>query len=412
MKFKVKKQISFALIRAIQKIKPNDPLKVIFDSIDWSFIPPLVEKFYSPKGNEAYNPISIFKCFLLPYLGEAKSMNDVSKRLKFDTRLQFLCGFYDGNTPSAGTFSNHKSKWKEDTFYKIMRTLIAQLIALGVLKGNKIALDSSDIPAYSNPRKHSDPDAKWGCKEKDHFFFGYKIHLVVDTESGLPIDAIVTPGNHADSPYAKPLINRTKELVSPKVAAMDAGYDSHDNYMTCVTSGITPIIKLNKRKSKSRNEGIDLFSELKIPKTGADLITIGDSFLCPATYLRLQKDGKEPKRANRQKLLCPHRDCPLASKCKPLKGRGRTFYVYPTGKLRQHGDIPRDSKEWKLLYNLRTSVERCFSELKNQHMLKNPKVRGIVNVAIHALLSIIALIVKRIKNLILKDRLRIGIATT
>lgn len=412
MKFKVKKQISFSLIRAIRKIKPSDPLKVIFDAIDWSFIPPLVERFYSPQGNEAYNPISIFKCFLLPYLGEAKSMNDVTKRLEFDTRLQFLCGFYDDNTPSAGTFSNHKSKWKEDTFHRIMRTLIAQLIALSVLKGNKIAIDSSDISAYSNPRKHSDSDAKWGCKKEDHFFFGYKIHLVVDTDSGLPIEAIVTPGNHADSPYAKPLINRTKELVSPKVAAMDAGYDSHDNYMACAVSGITPIIKLNKRRSKPRNVGVNLFSELKIPKTGSDLLLVGDSFLCPATYLRLRKDGKDPRRANRQKLLCPYKNCPLASKCKPLKGHGRTFYVYPTAKLRQFGDIPRDSKEWKLFYNLRTSVERCFSELKGQHLLENPKVRGIVNVAIHAFLSIIALIVKRTMNLILKDRLRIGIATT
>ncbi|MEA3431648.1 MAG: hypothetical protein U9R01_03060, partial [candidate division WOR-3 bacterium] len=73
MKFKTKRQLSFELLRAVQRIKPDDPLKIVFDFIDWSFIPPLVEKFYSSQGNEAYNPVSIFKCFLLPYFGEARS---------------------------------------------------------------------------------------------------------------------------------------------------------------------------------------------------------------------------------------------------------------------------------------------------------------------------------------------------
>ena len=411
MKFKIKRQLSFALSQTIQRIKPNDPLNIIFDLMDWSFIPPLVEKFYSPQGNEAYNPVSIFKCFLLPYLGEAKSMNDASERLKFDTRLQFLCEFYDGNTPSAGTFSNHKSKWKDDTFYKIMRTLISQLIAIGVISGKNIALDSSHIFAYSNPHKHSDPDAQWGCKHEDHYFFGYKIHLVVDTKSQLPIDAIVTPGNKADSPYAKPLIESAKELVSTETACMDAAYDARDNYQACIDAGITPIIDFNKRGKKPLPKDPNLFSVLKVPPTGRDLIRIGNNFFCPATNLRLTRDGKDPKRTNRRKILCNHKNCPLASKCKSLKGHGRTFYVYPSKDIRLYGDIPRDSDEWKHLYNLRTSVERCFSELKGQHLLERPKARGIVSTSIHAFLSIIALLLKRLKDFILHRRLKVGIAT-
>lgn len=411
MKFKIKKQLSFALSQAVQRIKSNDPLKIIFDLIDWSFIPPLVEKFYSPQGNEAYNPVSILKCFLLPYLGEAKSMNNVAERLNFDARLQFLCGFYDSNTPSAGTFSNHKSKWKDDTFYKIMRTLIAQLIAIGVISGKNIALDSSHIFAYSNPHKHSDPDARWGCKHEDYYFFGYKIHLIVDTKSQLPIDVTVTPGNKADSPYAKQLIEGAKKLVSPETASMDAAYDAHDNYQACVATGITPIIDFNKRGKKPKPKNPDLFSVLKVPSTGSDLIQIGNNFFCPATNLRLVRDGKDPKRANRQKILCTHKNCPLADKCKSLKGRGRTFYVYPSNDIRLYGDIPRDSDEWKLLYNLRTSVERCFSELKGQHLLERPKVRGIVSTSIHAFLSIIALLLKRLRDFILQRRLKVGRVT-
>ncbi|MDI6839314.1 MAG: hypothetical protein QMD71_00420 [bacterium] len=41
-----------------------------------------------------------------------------------------------------------------------MRLLIAQLVTIGIIKGKKIAIDSSHISAYSNPKKHSDPDAQ------------------------------------------------------------------------------------------------------------------------------------------------------------------------------------------------------------------------------------------------------------
>lgn len=413
MKFNTNKQLSFALLQTIQKLKSDDPLKIIFDAIDWSFIPSLVENFYSPQGNEAYNPISIFKCFLLPYLGEAQSMNDVAKKLKFDTRLQYLCGFFDGNTPSAGTFSNHKSKWQEDTFYKIMRALIAQLVAVGAITGKKIAIDSSHIIAYSNPQKKSDSDARWGCKREDYYFFGYKIHLVVDTETQLPIDAKITPGNKADSPQAKPLIKNATKLVSPEVATMDSAYDSYDNYKTCTKFNIIPIIDINNRGRKPKNESINLFSQLKIPRTGSDLLRIGDSFICPATHFRLLKDGKDPNRHNRQKLLCKRKDCPLSAKCKPLKGKGRVFYVYPDHKLREAPyNILRGTNEWKLLFNSRTSVERCFSELKDRHLLREPKVRGIWRMSIHAFLSIIALIAKRIKDFICKGELIISTGIT
>lgn len=411
MKFKTKRQLSFALLRAVQKMKPDDPLKIIFDFIDWSFIPPLVEKSYSSQGNEAYNPVSIFKCFLLPYFGEARSMNDVAEKLKFDTRLQLLCGFYDGNTPSAGTFSNHKSKWKDATFYKIMRRLIAQLLAIGVISGKNIVIDSSHILAYSNPKKQSDPDARWGCKNEKYFFFGYKIHLVVDAESQLPIDAIITPGDAADSPYAKPLIEGVTELISPETACMDAAYDAHDNYQTCVDDGIAPIIDLNERGKKPKNQAINLFSALKVPTSGSDLTQIGNKFFCPASQFKLKKDGKEPKRGNRQKILCIHKNCPFADKCKPLKGHGRTFYVYPTSDIRRYGKITRQSEEWKLLYNLRSSIERCFSELKGQHLLETPKVRGIISTSIHTFLSLIALLLKRLKDFILQEKLKIGIAS-
>ena len=40
-------QLTFTTYEASLKLKPNDPTKIIFDHIDWSFIHSLVQNKYS-----------------------------------------------------------------------------------------------------------------------------------------------------------------------------------------------------------------------------------------------------------------------------------------------------------------------------------------------------------------------------
>ncbi|MGD0904613.1 MAG: hypothetical protein ABR924_16880, partial [Terracidiphilus sp.] len=62
-------QLTFVTYETALKLKPNDPTKVVFDHINWSFIHPLVKDKYSPlpQGAEGYDPISLFKAQLLIY---------------------------------------------------------------------------------------------------------------------------------------------------------------------------------------------------------------------------------------------------------------------------------------------------------------------------------------------------------
>ena len=50
---KTTNQLTFTTYEASLKLKPNDPTKIIFDNIDWSFIHPLVSSRYSPQGAES-----------------------------------------------------------------------------------------------------------------------------------------------------------------------------------------------------------------------------------------------------------------------------------------------------------------------------------------------------------------------
>ncbi|MFW6148835.1 MAG: transposase, partial [Atribacterota bacterium] len=111
MEKKEKQQFSFSTYEAYKKIKKNDPLKIVYESIDWSFIDSMVKGRYYHKKELVYSPVSLFKAQLLVYLGEVKSNRDLAEKLRFNTNYCVLCGFHHFlKTPAHSTFSAFKKK--------------------------------------------------------------------------------------------------------------------------------------------------------------------------------------------------------------------------------------------------------------------------------------------------------------
>ena len=54
-------------------------------------------------------------------------------------------------------------------------------------------MNNANIGDYS-----ADKDARFGCKGKDKFWFGYKRHVAVDMKHGIINNVAVTPANVAD----------------------------------------------------------------------------------------------------------------------------------------------------------------------------------------------------------------------
>jgi transposase len=409
-------QLTFITYETSLKLKSNDTTKVIFDKIDWSFIHPLVQKKYSPlpQGADGYDPISLFKAQLLIYLGEVNSNRKLAEALRYNGRLCLLCGFNFLKTPSNGTFTNFRDRLGEDTFYEILHNLIAQAITLKVIRGGNTAIDSTHIWAYANQfgvktchckgkcdcsKSYSDTDAQWGAKSKNYFFFGYKVHLIVDAKSQLPLEVIVTAGNDADSPQAKPLLKGAKKKhpeVKIDSSAMDSAYDSYENYRFAIKEAeVVPIIALN-------------------PRGGVDSITSGSlhlskdgNYTCMSGF-KVVYWGKEEKR-DRLKFRCPAAvgkcECLFRSTCSESK-YGRTFYLHPERDYRLIGPVPRGTNLWQEKYDARTSIERAYSEEKGSHKLANPRVRGLNKVKMHVYLALCAQVIKRIGATVTKTLVR------
>ncbi len=102
---KTANQLTFTTYEASLKPNPLDPLKIIFDNIDWFFIHHLDNGKYSPQGAEGYDPISLFKAQLLIYLSEVSSDRKLASALRHNARLCLLCGFNFLKTSSNGTFT-------------------------------------------------------------------------------------------------------------------------------------------------------------------------------------------------------------------------------------------------------------------------------------------------------------------
>jgi len=404
MSMKINKQLSFLMYDANIKFA-NDPMKVLFDKLDFSFIYPLVEPFYKKGGRDSFDPVSLFKAILFVYMDlKIKSERELAKHLHHDLRLLAICGFPDiQDTPTHATFSVFRSRIGDESFFEIFHTLVAQAFTNGIIFGNITATDATHLWAFSNkfgkklctckdkqhcscPKSFSDPDASWGAKSKDYSFFGYKAHLIVDSKSQLPVSVSVTTGSEHDSQQAIPLLNQLKDKhpdIKPKFNTADSAYDSHSIYKEHKDSDIIPIIELNPKN------GVNPFltNEIKFIN-GKPCCRKSQLCYCGLDYKR-----------NRAKLRCPFvlgkiPNCEFFAQCCSTS-YGRTFYIHPTDDIRLFPAVPRFSQKWDILYNNRSAVERTNSELKLQHALLNNRFRTIKKVKSHVYMSCIAVVLKR-----------------
>ena len=153
----------------------------------------------------------------------------------------------------------------EDLVEACFESMVEKLRHLLPGFGQKLVVDSTDIKAFSNGhrRRKSDPDARWSAKgitegkqeqgkKRDlYYWFGYKLHLLVDGIYELPVSFSLTPANESDTQQMPVLLEKAK-LKRPDVKAdaiiADKGYDSQKNYQLIYEEySASPIIPIKER---------------------------------------------------------------------------------------------------------------------------------------------------------------------
>ncbi|MBI2848047.1 MAG: transposase [Chloroflexi bacterium] len=147
-------------------------------------------------GRRGYSIRGLWSAPIAGVVRQCHSSAKVAWLLQRDKDVRTVCGFSKDDLPGDDALGRFLRKLvaHEQLLEECFTGLVKRLQELLPGFGAKLAGDSTDIKAYSNGHKKnpSDADGRWGAKgaghhagqkgkEKDlYWWFGYKLHLVVD----------------------------------------------------------------------------------------------------------------------------------------------------------------------------------------------------------------------------------------
>jgi hypothetical protein len=177
------------------------------------------------RGNPGYGRLKALRVLVFARLKGLENDTRIVEHLKKHTQTARTLGL--GRVPDRTTVGRWWRRYLgllEETFGKISRML--QLMSPTTF----LIVDSTPLVDLY------DMEAGWGHTGRGKFR-GFKLHAAVN-QLGLPLKAIVTPGNRYDSPFLPGLI---EDLEADYVLA-DAGYDSKTNNGAVKAIDAEPVI--------------------------------------------------------------------------------------------------------------------------------------------------------------------------
>lgn len=338
-------------------------------------------KRYRWTGRPGHSLRALLRAYCVSFLLNLPSISALIRELQASPELCRLCGF--DTIPHRTTLSRFIKRLSgyPELMQQVSVHLTQEIRPYLPGLGQEVAVDSTTVRSHSNPnRKHiSDPEASWTAKNSAHakdlkeWSWGYKLHTVADANYGLPLAGLTTTAKESDSPLLPTLIQHTESLYGwfhPSAVIADRGYDSRKNHLYLYRKGILPIIHIRRNANAPLYEGI--YTEQGVPTC------IGQ---VPMEYVR-----SDPQRGH----LYRCGGCHLAG---PNRGGIRycnsEVWEDPRRDIRLFGAIRRNGPEWKELYAKRQAIERVFKSLKESRRLERHHLRGLQQVRLHGLMSMV-----------------------
>jgi transposase len=213
-------------------------LEALFNTIPEDDLLRALKVYYA--GRCGYTYRVLWRTYVAMAVLNLPSFAALIRTLENNPYIAQACGIASPDAiPSKCAYSRFLRKLEEPRYVvcvkKIMRALTRQCYEVFPDFGKSVAIDATDLKAWSNgsKTKKSDPDAGWVIKADTNgmrkFVWGYKMHLMVDTALEIPIAVNITTGNVADIRQATPLLSQARKIYSKSYhhyVICDAGYSS------------------------------------------------------------------------------------------------------------------------------------------------------------------------------------------
>src|SRR5690606_24551767 len=297
-------------LQELYDLEPTQRFDAIFSAIDIEPILALLEKKSRFGRPVNLNYRAMIYSLIARISERIPFIKDLVKRLRNDMVFRLDCGFLVSDTiPSEAAYSRMITIISEsDVLEEVQQTLLRQAITEGFITDDTVAIDATHFEAKDQaPQKEEKPktepkkrgrkskeereqwliektereanlplfekkiedqldvplpelraevpqDPQWGVKKnsegKNVFWYGYKAHLAVGTESQYILQSLFSSGNLNDGKAAIPLLKEIQEhvpLSTLHYSTIDAGYDYEPIYTQIHQMGHQSVIAYNKR---------------------------------------------------------------------------------------------------------------------------------------------------------------------
>ncbi len=196
--------------------------------------------FYSLTGRRSFNPELMIRMLLVGYCYGIRSERRLCEEAHLNLAYRWFCRLgLEGSVPDHSTFSNNRhGRFRDsDAFRHLFEGVVERAIAIGLVRGEGFAVDSSLIRADANyercipgsefktldretvsevvqdyldtlaidgqtklPTKLSltDPHSRWAANRQGAADFCYATNYLIDTDYGVIVDVEATPANRAE----------------------------------------------------------------------------------------------------------------------------------------------------------------------------------------------------------------------
>jgi hypothetical protein len=185
---------------------------------------------------------------------QIKGITDIELVEVLGTRIGRIIGYK--NNPCPSIFSKVRKRMDPEMLEELNNWILEDR-----LKNRRIRLlaqDSTDIPAFSRkdrdarrghrtPSKREQEDADGKANE---MFFGYKLHMICDAETEIPVSFYIAPGNRHDSVFFAKLfddVNRRFCIAHGAKYIADSAFDATHIYKELHENEMKAIISVNGR---------------------------------------------------------------------------------------------------------------------------------------------------------------------
>lgn len=413
----------------LEKLGDLERLRLVLDNMPDEKLMQTIEK-QRGKGRNDYPVRAMWNSILAGVVYQHPTIESLRRELSRNGQLRFMCGFRNKRgVPKAHVYSRFlKNLYNNQKLIDaIFDQLVDEVQTLLPNFGKDLAIDgkaiSSVATGYNKNHQRDgrrDLDANWGVKKyqgtkedgtlwaKTVKWFGYCLHLIIDSNYELPIAYEITKASESETKTAHKMIDdldkdRPDIMEKCETFAADRGYDDKKLHVKLWDKfRIKSLIDIRNMWKGEDKDGTRLLQDhenvvynYKGNVYCVCMETGTQREMCPGGF------EKDRKKHGTLKKLCPAKQygikCKYMEKCRVKQGIRIDIEL----DRRIFTPIDRASYKWARCYKKRTSVERVNSRLDTSFCFENHHIRGIKKMKMRcsiALAVMLAMAVGRIRQ--------------